>query len=129
MKRSALSIGALVVLGIALTSPTLVSAAMAGPDAAEPRDVAGLARQIRSDFWSAMDMLTPPVRVRIKSYDARGPHSYVVRLDVYDIFSGPGSRPAIVLAKCWSTGRLFSGGWANAEEEALAQQLQVSSCR
>lgn len=62
-----------------------------------------------------MEIPLPAYRVAIREWQERG-GSYLVRVEVYDLFFGFSPRRGYAIAGCWtpgSRGLAFSGGWAD----------------
>lgn len=124
MKIAAIILLGLSALGAVVVGPTALAAATAPPDVTEPVQAAGLAEEIRSRFWSAIDLPLPPIRTAIREYEQYPSSSFLIRVEVFDVLSGPTPRQALVLAVCWPIRHSFAGGWldsASAETEIRRQ--------
>jgi hypothetical protein len=117
---------AIVAVVLVLAGLPLFAAVAAPPDATTPPGAEELARQIKEQFASELDVDVPPYRTRIANWETHGA-SYVVDVEVYDILFGSLPRRGLALAGCWDRNEGFSGGWADTPEAEADLRAQFES--
>lgn len=128
-RLSRLIAGALVAAVVLVAIPG-IGAYLAPADAPTPAGAEALAKAIHGRFGAAMELPIPAYRVAIREWEARG-GSYLVRVEVYDLLFGFGTRRGYAIVGCWESdgplGDGFGGGWADDAAQLADVRAQFDS--